>query len=555
MQLSARRIRRGRTRDERGFTILLALFVLTITTLLLGAATVAVLSDTGLSRNDLDQKRAYAAAQAGIAQYNYDLNQNPNYWENCPSPSGSVGATDSGSTETYADTPIVASTAPGGTTACSTSNPIATMVEAATLSGGGSNPAAGTFRIASTGTSNNVSRTIVAQYRRDSFLNFVYYTDYETLDPVALPGDPTDCDRHYTDSPGRGSDCGGAINFITADTINGPLHSEDTLQICGSPTFGRTAADSIQAAGFGDESNCGGTAPYYGANLVGTFTSTAPSLTPPPTNGQLLNVAQTGGTVYTGTTTIQLTGTTATVTNANINGGTPASVNLASTNGVIYVQSAQTPVCAENYTPFTANATYGTNLGCGNVYVSGYYSMSLTIASDNDVIVNGNIWPGSSATNYATSTGALGGTPTGNALLGLVANNFVRVQHQVSSDRGTTSGSCGGNADVTTGNYPTLTNPYIYAAILAVQHSFIVDNYDCGSSPGTLTVIGTIAQLYRGPVGTGSSSVSSGYAKNYTYDNRLAYAEPPYFLNPVSVAWIVQHETECSASVSACSVP
>ena len=115
MQLRALKKRRGRTGDERGFTILLALFVLTITTLLLGAAIVAVLNDTDLSRNDLDQKRAYAAAQAGIAQYNYDLNQNPNYWENCPSPSGSVGATDSGSTETYADTPIVASTAPTGT--------------------------------------------------------------------------------------------------------------------------------------------------------------------------------------------------------------------------------------------------------------------------------------------------------------------------------------------------------------------------------------------------------------------------------------------------------
>src|ERR1039457_4024231 len=63
------------TRDERGFTILLAVYVLTITSLLLGAAYIAVLNDTGLSRNDLDQKRAYAAAQAGIAQYSYDLNQ------------------------------------------------------------------------------------------------------------------------------------------------------------------------------------------------------------------------------------------------------------------------------------------------------------------------------------------------------------------------------------------------------------------------------------------------------------------------------------------------
>ena len=42
----------------------------------------------------------------------------------------------------------------------------------------------------------------------------------------------------------------------------------------------------------------------------------------------------------------------------------------------------------------------------------------------------------------------------------------------------------------------------IDAAILAINHSFIVDNYDCGSPLGTLTVNGAIAQKYRGAVGT-----------------------------------------------------
>jgi Tfp pilus assembly protein PilX len=539
----------NRARDERGFTMLLSLYVLIVTTLLLGAAYVAVLTDTHLARNDLDQKRAYAAAQAGISQYSFDLNQNPNFWESCTPPSGSVGATDSGSTETYVVKSLIASTAPNGTTTCSTSNPIGTMIEANTLTGGGANPAAGTFRMSATGTSNNVSRTIVAQYKRNSFLNFVYYTDYETLDPAALPGHPTDCARHYSDVPGRGSDCSSPISFITGDHINGPLHSEDTLAICGTPTFGRTSADAIEAPALANEANCGSpSGPYYGATMTGTYNGSAKSLLPPPSNKQLLNIAQSAGTVFTGTTTIQLTGTSATVTNANFHGGTPTSVPLSATNGVIYVSSAQTPVCSESYTPYTANATYGANLGCGNVYVSGYYSLSLTIASDNDVIVNGNIWPGTSASTYTTSTGALGGTPTGNALLGLIANNFVRVQHPVSSDRGSAVYSCGSNANVTTGNYPTLSNPYVYAAILSVDNSFIVDNYDCGPSPGTLTVIGAIAQYFRGPVGTGSSTPTSGYGKAYTYDDRLAYAEPPYFLNPVSVAWTVQRQTECNGS-------
>jgi len=53
-----------------------------------------------------------------------------------------------------------------------------------------------------------------------------------------------------------------------------------------------------------------------------------------------------------------------------------------------------------------------------------------------------------------------------------------------------------------------------------------------------------IAQLYRGPVGTSGGS-GTGYLKDYRYDDRLAYSEPPYFLNPTSTAWYVARDTEC----------
>ena len=154
---SANRSAGARAGSERGFTMLLALYVLIITTLLLGAAFVAVLSDTAPARNDLDQKRAYAAAQAGIAQYDYDLNQNPNFWESCPAPSGPVGATDSGSLENYTIRAVPATNS--GYSSCSTSNPITSMIEAS------GTPAAGSFRIASTGTSNKVSRTLLRSTR------------------------------------------------------------------------------------------------------------------------------------------------------------------------------------------------------------------------------------------------------------------------------------------------------------------------------------------------------------------------------------------------------
>jgi Tfp pilus assembly protein PilX len=517
-----------RCADERGFTMLLAVFVLTVTTLLLGGAYIAVLDDTALSRNDLDQKRAYAAAQAGIQAYNFQLNQNVNYWESClpasnSSPVTVPGSADAGATETYTIKPLIASTAPSGTTQCDVNNPIATMIE-----GSSAGTAAGTFRISSTGQSAGVSRTIVAQYRSPSFLNYVYYTDYETLDPSAIQGDPTDCAVHY---PNRGGDCQ-AIQFITGDSIKGPLHSEDTLLVCGSPVFGRTSADQIQAAGHSDENrgNCNDN-----ATMTGTFNSSAPSLLPPSTNAQLLNVTQSA---------FHFTGVTKIVLNAGqmqVNGG--AFVNDP-TNGVVYV-STSSAGCPVTYTPFTA--TYTGNTGCGNVYVSGNYNTPLTIASDNDIIINGNIYPtGTPLTTPAT-------VPTGTALLGLVANDFVRIYHPVVGTRGPSTGSCNdpnnNNSPNVTNDPGSLTDPYIYAAILAVNHSFIVDNFDCGATLGTLHVFGVIAQLFRGPVGT-SGSGGSGYLKDYNYDDRLATTEPPYFLNPVSAHWSVSRLTECDVAAS-----
>jgi hypothetical protein len=76
--------------------------------------------------------------------------------------------------------------------------------------------------------------------------------------------------------------------------------------------------------------------------------------------------------------------------------------------------------------------------------------------------------------------------------------------------------------------------------MLAIQHSFIVDHYNCGSQLGDLIVNGAIAQKYRGPVGTVGNS---GYNKVYTYDDRLRYLSPPNFLDPVESAWHMQRQT------------
>jgi hypothetical protein len=112
--------------------------------------------------------------------------------------------------------------------------------------------------------------------------------------------------------------------------------------------------------------------------------------------------------------------------------------------------------------------------------------------------------------------------------LGLIATYFVRVDHPCTQAGGEQSGY--------------LSNPWIYAAILSTAHSFIVDNYGCGSEArlGKLNVYGAIAQKFRGPVGLVGQS---GYHKEYIYDERLATDEPPFFLSPLKAGWKIVRET------------
>ncbi len=86
--------------------------------------------------------------------------------------------------------------------------------------------------------------------------------------------------------------------------------------------------------------------------------------------------------------------------------------------------------------------------------------------------------------------------------------------------------------------------PTIDAAILSTAHSFIVDNFKCGAHLGYLNVWGSIAQFWRGPVGTGSGSSGTGYTKNYNYDDRLETLQPPDFLAPTSSSLKLSRITE-----------
>ncbi|MGH9007896.1 MAG: hypothetical protein ACRDV6_09345 [Acidimicrobiales bacterium] len=338
---------------------------------------------------------------------------------------------------------------------------------------------------------------------------------------------------------------------------------------------------------------------------VGTYNSTTSSdnaqLEPiPTTDTALATIAAQNGCLYSGPTTITLSNsgstemmtvnspdtpyTVGTSTTYNASSGTDQNNNAANTNtctaggsaipvptdGVIYVQTAtssqQTATgCASStlsnppQNPFMGDNSSGqysqdgfydgeTSIpNCeGDAFVQGGVKGALTIATQNDVIIDGNITysiADCGGSFNSTYTGQCGyqSSATSNDALGLIAFSFVEVDRPVTDSSGTVTvnATCGGSG--------ALPVPYcdpggsgltIDAALLALNDSFAVNNYTQGGADGALQVYGSIAQDYRGAVGTFSgNSISTGYSKSYVWDSRLGYVNVPNYLNPGTPRW------------------
>jgi hypothetical protein len=175
----------------------------------------------------------------------------------------------------------------------------------------------------------------------------------------------------------------------------------------------------------------------------------------------------------------------------------------------------------------------------------------VTVATQNDIVIDGNItyddctWAGTAsqslcADNPNPTTPAV----TTNDSLGLIADNYVEVDHPVAKHGGLiielVCGLVGAllpplcdPASSSTGNLT------IDASIAALTQSFVVNNYGQGSPEGTLYVYGTIAQNGAGPIATYSKTgtVQTGYNGDYTWDPRLALFSPFGGLQPGTAAF------------------
>ena len=503
----------GVVRDERGIAMIAVVVVGFILFSLVTATLVFAVNSLDVSRRDQDWNAALAAAEAGLDDYLLRLNADGGYWRysatNLP-PDGNrafvqwtniPGPSNQGRFRYDVDTSQLLTN--------------------------------GTIRIVSSGKVNDVVRSVESVLRRRNFLDYLYFTEYETLDPLEYPSDQRawaqqNCLRHYYDRPGRDPRCV-EINFFTRDRIRGPLHTNDALLVSGNPRFegetstswndpsGKRWRDGLAARGQGRS------VPSWARNNDPAF---GPPLRMPPNNTALKAEADPAlggqGCLYSGPTRITLRATgTMDVTSPFTPSGGSCGVGTnrpLPRNGVIYVENLRpnNPNAGCRTHPLgypIANDRTTYSCSAGDVFVSGMLDGQLTIASENNIVVTGDLVY-EDAGRY-------------DDLLGLVANNHVQIYHPVHRTNG--SNLSGSVSDLD-----------IHAAILSVQHSFIVQNYSSGAPLGRLSVLGAIGQQFRGPVGTFSGNqVSTGYEKDYVYDQRLRYLSPPKFLDPVQSAWRV----------------
>jgi Tfp pilus assembly protein PilX len=586
---------RSRGRDERGFTMVVVLGVMLIVTLLSIAALSAAQGDLGPGAHDRSRKVSYAAADAGVQNYLFHLSQDPNYWAKCTTGAQPHAVNDAWNGVSPAADPRVWRSLPNssarytiellaanGASVCSTSAPDATMIDASS----------GTFKIRATGEDfpNGLKRSIVATFKRQSLLDFLYFTDKETY-PASLyamnvagartrenggPGDIVtwgrrECDRYWGSDPllgnrggsptfdgkyqGADGDWHDAPHFLCNelpfkqdDILDGPVHTNDEFLVeCvdPGPRFGTTILDGVETSSLGQPVVVGPPNPQAGYRDCNGVQSSAPYVnfpttpTPAPVNPPaglwkpraaplqlpLTNASLKQDTApayrFTGTTKITMSGTTMQVTTRQAP-GSPVTMAIPA-DGVVYV--GNDGICPE-YTPLDSTAEPDT---CGNIELQGNYAANVTFAADNDILIKNSVTRTSSGSQF---------------LLGMIAQNFVRVDHPVTDCHPV--GAC--NVVTTCANAPdTPTNVSIDAAILSLTRSFIVDNWFCGAALGTLTVNGAIAQEDHGPTGRRSTNFgSSGYfdGKRYSYDPKLKYRSPPHFPDPVQAQWRVQTFSE-----------
>lgn len=637
---------RFQPRDDRGFTLVTVMLTMMVLAMLAVGAYAASVGDMPVARKDQDRKRAYEAAQAGVDWYLNLLRADPDYWQKCvPSvPTVSEPLTAEGAS-TVAWQPVDGGGAPArfrvelmkqGGVACDPADPTTAQ-----------DPAGRIWIRASGASAGKVRSILVGLEQHSDFLNYAMFTNWESQDPQLA-----NASRNWDPNPAPSGTIGGNVSqcdynkktrdkgplnqysqlvclsmqYVTGDQINGPYHTnDDGIMACGA-TFGRAGeGDTLEVSGgttgspgtwnargdvinYGDRPfgplTLGYTCPGGSGNPTpnATVVAPAPVMQLPPSNVKVLDAAAPENTFY-GQTCIALGSPTAgmmtvwdapggiskatlpaTHTQWGTGAGTQADPKTVTcgdgahagrqmaipSGGVIAIRNHDSIPCTPRY-GHNAATSYSSSPSCGDVAISGTIDRALTVAADNDIIVTANI------------------TRTGNGMLGLVANGFVRLfnpyvgdpyryENQETELQSPTvtwwdpgcwwsGGWCTGpNPDYMPCPGSAWGNSFpgrikqlpgftpvtrIDAAIMSMRHTLQLDNMLCPpyfSAPNNKLTINGAVSTYWG-VQTGGCVIlgCSGYEnKIWNWDSRLKTAQPPKFITPLNSdgRWTVSRRTE-----------
>jgi hypothetical protein len=651
-----RSLRLRARRGEGGQTMPLVLGII----LVLSLGTVVLVQNTfqqfPIVSKDVVQHEAYRAMESGLDEYQYAVNANADFAA-CSARFVNAAGTTVGSSALTASSSVCSALSIGSWISVpgsgSTNGPPAWfLVDNPVINTVTGNLSVNIVGAAGYKNDLNYQSALVTLQPLNGFLLNVEWINYDQIDPAVVSqygggtcgGSTQNYEYYWTPNPNALQASCQSLDFITNDTLTGHLFVNDTVFVCGSPTFdyvetadptegwyedgsgcsGYPVGDTLltsgltsghtytslsvqalgQVAAVGDTFTIGAgsttqtvtlaasasasatsvtvssftanaaypTGTEVNDNHTGTWLSGVPEEQVPSDNSSLQTDAANDGCIYQGPTTITLNGTanTMTVNSPGTPSGKPAgapgsspsndplnaaaNTNAANVcvpaswpgtvaiphNGVVYVEGCQTAYVSgsqcngQGYNPLSAAGETGTGgTTIGDAIVQGSVNSPMTIGAANNIVIDGNIcYSDNVVSGTCTSVPSAPHTD----VLGLVADNYVEINHPVNSGGNNVS-----NCSATLGSgSPTcdLSNPYIDAVILALNHSFLVNNYSSGSSLGTMNLYGTIDQDWRGPVGTFSgNTVASGYAKNFQYDPRLVYLSPPYYLNPGTSQW------------------
>lgn len=527
----------GRLGGDEGTTLMLAVGMATVVLAFAVVMMQVVQVTTMKTRESADSTVAVAAAQAGIEDYIRRLTVSSGaYWKK-GNDDVTNQALDTDPSTPQCDGPGVP--VPG-------SNVESSRYCYRVVGGTANSAEQGYVQLEVTGFSGpgedrEVERTLSVNIRPRSYLDYMYFTDVEVLDEQFRDGLTTAqqevCSKRYwgTDNRSGVSYCDAySPRWFSGSTVDGPMHSNDTLWVQENPNFVGPMVTTASPVISGGQNWRGSGTP------LGMRPTTIPVMPLPVDTVEIIKYtlpktdtdenAYRPGCLYVGQTKFEFSGDTVTVDSPNTTDFAEGCPGSSGSSGpippLLYVKSTE-GTCAEvsdltisdeytfddgNSRAPDLNACHGTALVEGTVQ-----GARVSVAAQDDLIITGDIHTPNTAEKD---------------MVGLLANNQVWVRRQAA-----------GSAVLATDRSPVTVNR-IDAVIVSLRHSFTVENWGLQPHLGDLTVRGAIIQKYRGAVGVKSGTSTYGYSKDYQYDSRLQNMQPPFMPLPVATVWFVADTTD-----------